>query len=206
MRSPVKDPCRSHRAPSGNRPGPVRSPSGHPTGRLARDDGNIERAESRRNPDGADRLPGSGPTGGADVAGGPTGTGHAPPRGGRGHGATAPAKVHRASDMATRPEGATGRAKVHCGQDVATRPERFHLLGFVVSGPVNPAGKALEVIRACFHARVRDRAGSRRRLPPGVPFGCARLRWQGLLCRIGIRTGGSPFRRWPSRFRILGTS
>ena len=56
--------------------------------------------------------------------------------------------------MATRPEGATGRAKVHCGQDVATRPERFHLLGFVVSGPLNPAGKALEVIRACFHAPV----------------------------------------------------
>ncbi len=88
------------------------------------------------------------------MAGGPNGAGHVPPRGGRGHGATAPAKVHRASDLATRPEGATGRAKVHCGQDVATRPERLHLLGVVVSGPVNPARKALEVIRACFHAPV----------------------------------------------------
>src|ERR1017187_3591868 len=33
---PVKDPYRSHRTPSGNRPGPVRSPSGHSTGRQAR--------------------------------------------------------------------------------------------------------------------------------------------------------------------------
>src|SRR5689334_13814144 len=52
-------------------------------------------------------------TGVAEFAYGPTAIGGA-------GWATAPAKVHRAADMATRPEDATGRAKVHCGQDVAT--------------------------------------------------------------------------------------
>jgi len=127
----------------------------------------------------------------------------APPRGGRNHGATAPAKVHRASVW---PPGLrvppAGRRFIVVR--MATRPERFRLLGFVVGGPVNPAGGPKSYTGVLPYCRM-DRAESRRRLPPGVPLGCARLHWQGLSCRIGIRTG-SPFRRWSSGFRIVGIS
>jgi hypothetical protein len=92
-RSSREDPRQSQPVPTGNPTGPVRSPLGHPTRRRAQADGNI-RGQS---------------------PGGTRAAGHAWRRGGQGHGAIAPAKVHRVSDMAARPEGATARAKVHCG-------------------------------------------------------------------------------------------
>ena len=124
---PREDPRRSLQAPTGNRLGSEGPPCAIRRGGGAGDGGKIG-GRVLTGPGRGWPVTGRRPDGGEDLLAGRLKSGRSTParrlawkakhawrHGGRGHGAIAPAKVHRASGMATRPEGPTGRAKVHCG-------------------------------------------------------------------------------------------